>query len=237
MSYLVAAALLGIAVLVHEWGHFVAAKWMKIPIRTFSVGFGPKIWGRRFRGTEYRLSLIPFGGYVLPEVEDPDEFFAVPPLRRVVMAAGGPLASALLPIACFGLFNCLKSGFSWYNLLLLPWRQGGHMAGVMIAAVPELFSHSDNLVGVVGIVAQGGQFVAGGTWNWLLFLALMSINFFILNLIPIPVLDGGKILLYGLELVHPAFSRLHYPLAIAGWVLIVGLTGYALVLDLSRYLA
>src|ERR1700742_5137945 len=56
--------ILGSAVILHEFGHFIVAKMLGIRVETFSVGFGKRLWGRRWGTTDYRLSLIPLGGYV-----------------------------------------------------------------------------------------------------------------------------------------------------------------------------
>jgi len=56
--------ILGAAVVLHEFGHFIVAKLLGIRVETFSVGFGPRIFGRRYGTTDYRLSLVPLGGYV-----------------------------------------------------------------------------------------------------------------------------------------------------------------------------
>ena len=61
---LVFAAILFTAVLVHEAAHFLAARSVGLPVRAFSVGFGPVLWRRAWRGTEWRLSAVPLGGYV-----------------------------------------------------------------------------------------------------------------------------------------------------------------------------
>jgi len=67
----VALLTLGITIFVHELGHFLAAKRRGLVIKRFSIGFGPKIFGWERDGVEYRLSLIPFGGYVaLPQLAD-----------------------------------------------------------------------------------------------------------------------------------------------------------------------
>ena len=57
-------AALFLIVLVHEMGHLLAAKWAGMPASVFSVGFGRRLWGFHWKGTEYRLSAIPLGGYV-----------------------------------------------------------------------------------------------------------------------------------------------------------------------------
>src|SRR2546423_11725092 len=56
--------ILGAAVTLHEFGHFIVAKLLKIRVETFSAGFGPRLFGFRWGTTDYRLSLIPLGGYV-----------------------------------------------------------------------------------------------------------------------------------------------------------------------------
>ena len=58
------AFILGSAVVIHEFGHFAVGKLLGIRVETFSVGFGPRIFGTRYGTTDYRLSLIPLGGYV-----------------------------------------------------------------------------------------------------------------------------------------------------------------------------
>ena len=67
----VALLTLGITIFIHELGHFLAAKRRGLVIKRFSIGFGPKIFGWERDGVEYRLSIIPFGGYVaLPQLAD-----------------------------------------------------------------------------------------------------------------------------------------------------------------------
>src|SRR2546423_15411079 len=56
--------ILGAAVTLHEFGHFIVAKLLKIRVETFSFGFGPRLFGRKVGTTDYRISLVPLGGYV-----------------------------------------------------------------------------------------------------------------------------------------------------------------------------
>ena len=58
------AIVLGIMVLVHEWGHFVVAKAFGVRVEIFSIGFGTRLWGYKHGDTDYRLSALPLGGYV-----------------------------------------------------------------------------------------------------------------------------------------------------------------------------
>ena len=65
LSILIATVVtLGLVILIHELGHFAVCKWTGIYVKTFSIGFGPKLLRRRFGETEYALSIVPFGGYV-----------------------------------------------------------------------------------------------------------------------------------------------------------------------------
>jgi regulator of sigma E protease len=94
-------------VFVHELGHFIAAKRVGIEVETFSLGWGKKIVGFDYRGTNYRISMLPFGGYCKLKGEDPyspqeqrpdGTFFAASPWKRIVTSAAGPLANMLFAI-------------------------------------------------------------------------------------------------------------------------------------------
>jgi len=97
---------LGLMVLVHEWGHFIVAKLLGVRVETFSIGFGPRLFGWRRDPTDYRLSAFPLGGYVKmagdnPLVEragEPDEFLSKPRWQRVLIALAGPAANILFAL-------------------------------------------------------------------------------------------------------------------------------------------
>ena len=64
ISILAFIFILGAAVTLHEFGHFIVAKLLKIRVETFSFGFGPRLFGWKLGTTDYRISLVPLGGYV-----------------------------------------------------------------------------------------------------------------------------------------------------------------------------
>ncbi len=64
---------LSVLVVAHEFGHFAVAKWFRFPVEVFSVGFGKRLFGKKWRGTDYRVSAIPLGGYVRVLGLGPDE--------------------------------------------------------------------------------------------------------------------------------------------------------------------
>ena len=235
MNYLMALIILGIAVLIHELGHFLAAKAVGLPIKIFSIGYGPKMIGIERNGTEYRLSWFPLGGYVMMDFEEEEELYEYPVYKRVIMALGGPIGSLILPIICFGIIHILQVGSSPYDVLILPIKETFSLFWSMFIALPQLFNQSTQLSGVVGIVAQGGNMISGSLVNGLYFSAIISTNLALLNLLPIPVLDGGKIILYLLEKISVKSVKLHYPLTIASAIGLLGLMLYVTALDLFNY--
>lgn len=174
------------------------------------------------------------GGYVLPAIEDEDQFFKIPVYKRIVMTIGGPLASALLPAICLAVINTYNPGFSLFGAIIHPFQKTWAIGYQMMASLPQLFATPGQLTGIVGMVAQGGNYVSGSLIKSLHFLAIMSMNLCVINLLPIPALDGGKLLLYIGEKLHPRFVKLHIPLSIAGWVVIVGLTIYTAIIDAAK---
>ncbi len=101
------AAVLGTMVVVHEFGHFIVAKLFGIRVEVFSVGFGKRLWGFKRGDTDYRLSLVPLGGYVKMAGENldeqvtgaPDEFMSKPKWQRFCVAIAGPAMNILLALA------------------------------------------------------------------------------------------------------------------------------------------
>lgn len=116
-AFLVAIAVL---VAVHEWGHFAMARVCGVKVLGFSIGFGPRLvgWTSPRSGTEYRVGLLPLGGYVkmLDEREGPvaeqdlvRAFNRKPLSSRALIVAAGPLANLLLAVI-------LYSGVNWVGV-------------------------------------------------------------------------------------------------------------------------
>jgi regulator of sigma E protease len=102
--------LFALAILVHEFGHFIVAVSLGLRVEAFSIGFGPALWKKRIRGVEYRLSAIPLGGYVsIPDVDpegtkvlegegDKAAKIRIPPWKEVLVAVAGPLMNVVLAV-------------------------------------------------------------------------------------------------------------------------------------------
>ncbi len=308
------AIVLGVLIFVHEFGHFLLAKLMGVGVEKFSLGFGPRIVGKKIGMTEYLISAIPLGGYVKMVGESPEKeldesllplsFLHKSLFKRSLIVLAGPVFNLLLSVAIFFVFFQV-SGLPIMKPEVgevqegMPAHEGGIRPGdrvvsidgkpvtrweemadlikqssgrplrieilrdertVLVKVVPKLLS-SRNLFGeqvekyVIGITASGavtirqlnpfqsavqgvlqtwqiakltvlaiGKIIAGtisaktlggpimiaqlagqqaeaGIINLIFFIALLSVNLGIINLLPIPVLDGGHLLFFLIEAV------------------------------------
>ncbi|MCX8029739.1 MAG: RIP metalloprotease RseP [Brevinematales bacterium] len=106
LSILLGILFLGIIVLVHELGHFIAARLRKVDVEIFSIGLGPRIWGKNINGIDFRISAIPFGGYVKMKgdtpsdlnTEAPNTFYGTKPVNRILIAFAGPFFNYLFAV-------------------------------------------------------------------------------------------------------------------------------------------
>lgn len=106
MSLFISLLVLSFLIFFHELGHFLAARFFGVRVEVFSIGFGKKLYAKRYGATEYALSAIPLGGYVKMKGQDDadptsqsfdsDSYNAKPPYQRLLILAAGPLANLLL---------------------------------------------------------------------------------------------------------------------------------------------
>jgi regulator of sigma E protease len=103
---------LGVMILVHEWGHFIMARLFGVRVDVFSIGFGPRLFGWKRGATDYRVSALPLGGYVrmagqdLSEVDSgkvaptgaPDELMSKPRWQRALISFAGPAVNLTFPV-------------------------------------------------------------------------------------------------------------------------------------------
>lgn len=349
---LVAVVVLGLLIVVHEFGHFLVAKRLGVGVLKFSVGFGPKLFGRTVNGTEYALSVIPLGGYVKMVGEDdtdgagdevdPRLSFSHQELwKRMAIVTAGPAFNLLFAlvafIAVFAVYGiqvpseaariggvmdgtpAARAGLQLGDLVtrvdgepITTWKQlstairasggreveltlqnDGAVRTVRVQAEerPEKDPLSGEVLGkayLIGIapdaerepvglgtavkegtlttgfwikttfvnlvklvqgrisrediggpiaIIQGAKQQAKAGMEYLLqFMALISINLGVLNLLPIPILDGGHILFFSLEAVlrRPLNVRHREIAQQVGLVLLLCLMAFAFYNDIAR---
>jgi len=261
---------LGIIVLVifiHELGHYVAARAMGVAVDSFSIGFGKVLLKKKLWGTEWRLSLIPLGGYIKPRGEqdyhnvenDPESFWAVSAWKRAFIAVMGPVFNLLLP---WPLYFMLLVGQPYPDVVIPEGAQPARIGVVEAAGYAHKVSlkmYSSIWEAVVqprkepmSVKEIGGpvavyeftesarkRSVETGDWGFLIdWIAFFSINLGVINLLPIPVLDGGHI---GISMVEGIRRKkleikTRNVLNIIGAVMVFGIFALAISSDLLRLL-
>ena len=106
-AFLYVVPVLGFMILIHEFGHYAVAKWLGVRVEVFSIGFGKRLFGFRRGETDYRVALIPLGGYVKmsgenpmdERTDDPREFLNHSRWHRFLIAIAGPVMNILLAVA------------------------------------------------------------------------------------------------------------------------------------------
>ena len=149
------AVVLGFMILIHEWGHYAAAKLVGVRVEIFSIGFGKRLLGFRRGDTDYRISALPLGGYVKMSGEnpmdertgDPAEFMSHPRWHRLIIASAGPAMNILLAIGLLTGVYMVKYEYPIYldQPVVLAWvKQGSPTADVGLQA-------GDKIVRIDGI--------------------------------------------------------------------------------------
>lgn len=348
--YAVVSALigLGILIIIHELGHFLLAKRTGVGVLTFSIGFGPRLLGRKVGDTEYLLSAFPLGGYVKMVGEDPEEevkevdiqrSFSHQRLgKRAAIVAAGPIFNLLLAVVVFiwifmsygvpvlstrvagvepnspaaragiqkgdriigvdgqalqkweelssrikesqgralslrlqrdsqeteitvqpikkearNIFGELKE--SWAigiasevsieksNPLLAvgqAFYKTGEYSVLTLVALYKMVKGDvspKNLGGPLLIAQMAGQQAREGLGSFLFFVAILSVNLGVLNLLPIPVLDGGHLLFFLIEWIlgRPVELKHRERAQQIGVFILVLIMIYAFYNDISRF--
>lgn len=140
---------IGIMILVHEWGHFVVARAFGIRVDIFSFGMGPRLWGRKRGDTDYRISAFPLGGYVKMAGDNPsedrsgapDEFLSKPRWQRLFVILAGPAMNIVTcTVLLFGLLTFVGLPHQTYldqppEVAALPLESSARTAGLQAGDV------------------------------------------------------------------------------------------------------
>ena len=118
MDILIGLVVLGVIILVHEWGHFVVARLFGVRVDVFSIGFGPRVFGVKRGDTDWRFSALPLGGYVRMAGQDitdidageqkptgaPDELMSKTRWQRALISFAGPAVNLIFPVLLLGTY-------------------------------------------------------------------------------------------------------------------------------------
>jgi regulator of sigma E protease len=123
MNTFVGILTLGFIILIHEWGHYIAARLCKVRVDVFSIGFGPRLFGVKRGDTDWRLSAVPLGGYVRMAGQDitdidssaeskptgaPDELLSKTRYQRAFISFAGPAVNLIFPLLLLGLYYSFR---------------------------------------------------------------------------------------------------------------------------------
>lgn len=343
---------LGVLIFVHEFGHFLFAKLFKVKVLTFSLGFGPRLFGKKIGETDYIVSVLPLGGYVRMVGQGEDEFsvseeekdraFVNKPVwQRFLIILAGPVFNLLLPVLLFFIVYmsigipvyvdntsigtvapdspAAESGLmvddqilsingskteKWQDVSNLVKESNGdvltvsvmrdgtektiqvqpkietikdeygkevdkrYLLGIVMkthyekATIVEAFKlgcintyrfveytvtvvkklvtrdvPASEMGGVLMIAKMAGDQMQAGILDFISFLGILSINLGILNLLPIPVLDGGHLVFLTYETImrKPMSERVLVIAQQIGMALLITLMIYAFYNDIIRF--
>lgn len=148
-SILLAALGIGFLIFIHELGHFLAARRAGVHVEVFSLGFGPRLWGFQWQGTDFRIALVPFGGFVMVAGQDPadrrygarESLWGQSRGKRALFWSGGVLMNLAFAFVAFPL--ALWSGVDFTAPVVGAVQPGGAAWEAGIAA-------DDRIVAVAG---------------------------------------------------------------------------------------
>jgi regulator of sigma E protease len=197
MSFVIIMATLVLLVVIHEYGHFLAAKLFGITPTEFSVGFGPRLYMKKKAGTEWSLRLIPAGGYCAMDDKDLN---ALPAKKRIMVFAAGPLTNLVLALISYYIFRVLNGHFGVFEALHGAFQTVISIFPSIGESIMSAFDVSSNAVTmaesstqIVNTIASqpGVREMLASVMN---LVYVLNILLFVCNIIPIPALDGGHIM-------------------------------------------
>ncbi|MEI0604773.1 RIP metalloprotease RseP [Brachyspira alvinipulli] len=134
MSWIGAIILLSVLVFVHEMGHLLAGLAVGIKAEAFSIGFGPIIFKKEIKGIDFRLSIIPFGGYCKFKGEisedgktEEGDFLNMSPLKRIIVYFAGPFFNYLFAFLLLAVLVSLPSKIELYSPTVSVFKDGRYM--------------------------------------------------------------------------------------------------------------
>ncbi len=198
-------------VVVHEFGHFLTARKAGIKVYEFSIGFpfSPRLFTLfRHKETAFTVRLLPIGGFVSfsqANDEDATELFVASNNRRALVLSAGSLFNIIF---AFIVFIPVFAIGKHLNLIDAIWLSANTvweiLSGTIISILNIFTGHGamEGLSGPVGIAAMAGQAASKGIWSLFYFTGVLSMSLGIMNLLPLPALDGGHLIMLFIESIR-----------------------------------
>ena len=231
--------LLGFLIFIHEGGHFIVAKLCKVKVNEFSIGFGKTIWSKQGKETKYAIRMIPLGGFCAMEGEDEESdaegsFSKASVGKRIAIVVAGAAVNIIFGILVyFILMSTVGLRFedpardTFLNRIYYGGKATGEFMLALIDSIKILFTGGFEVDQMVGIVGISEVVVATtGIANYIYLIAVISISLGITNLLPIPALDGGKILLLLIEAIRrkPLKMETEAKIQLLGFSILIAIT-------------
>lgn len=161
-----------ITVIIHELAHMLVAIWNKVPVLAFSIGFGKIIFHKKFRGIDFRLSLVPIGGYCQLAEKGAGNWVYKRYAKKLAIVLAGVTANLILAFICYYInYGSIELGLK-VDFLLMKY----------------IFTKDYNSIYLLISTVQPNIF--------LLQLSILNLFGCLSNLMPIPGLDGGYVFLF-----------------------------------------
>lgn len=237
-----------LVVLVHEFGHFIVARRAGVKVYEFSIGFpfSPRLCTLyRNRETHFTLRLLPLGGFVSfsKEGEEEDkEFFQVSRFKQALIMSAGSLFNIAFAFIIFAPVFIIGKHLNVLDAMMMSARTIWEIvSGTIIFLVQIISGHGtmEGLSGPVGIAVLAGKAASKGLIHLLFFSGVLSMSLGIMNLLPLPALDGGQLFMLSIESVFRKSigTKIHQVINTVGLTLFIILALLITYKDIVRLLA
>ena len=237
-----------VIVLVHEGGHFITARKAGIKVYEFSIGFpfSPRLITLfKHKETAFTVRLLPLGGFVSFSQdggEEDIELFEAPNNKRALILSAGSLFNILFAFIVFTPVFIIGKHLNLFDAMLLSAKTVWEILfGTMMFILNVFTGHGtmDGLSGPVGIAAMAGRAASKGILNLFYFTGVLSMSLGIMNLLPLPALDGGHLIMLFIESIRkkPISPKAYQVVTMVGISLFLILTVAVTYKDISKLIA
>lgn len=210
-----------LVVIVHELGHFLVAKYFKVKVLEFSCGMGNKIYSKGI----FSIRMLPIGGYVKL---DEKSLKKIPKISQILIMLAGIIMNFFLGYIAILLLNGFKPILALNSLILTT--KNFIIAILHITSIKDLSGPIGIHTSVVKITKMLG--IIKGT---LIFIVMITINLAIINLLPIPGLDGSRIYLTLIKMLGVKIDKkIEEKIYIIGFLILVTLTIIVMFQDIIK---